>query len=158
MMLRTKDEQKAYLDGYEMCAECIENYLTDEGKQKLECLLMAVRNAVEIEDLESQKSENIKLVIKIPKQMYLNAKTDMLCGSKIIVNAIKNGIPHETVTEFADRCRECGREKVLDKITAELKSVKEKWWYGVDNDCFMKLSDVIAVIDKYKAESEAAEQ
>ena len=54
MMLRTKDEQKAYLDGYEMCAECIENYLTDEGKQKLECLLMAVRNAVGIEALEQE--------------------------------------------------------------------------------------------------------
>ena len=52
MTLRTKGEQKAYLDGYEMCAECIEKYLTDEGKQKLGCLLMAVRNAVEIEDIE----------------------------------------------------------------------------------------------------------
>ena len=50
MMLRTKSEQKAYLDGYEMCAECIEKYLSDEGKKKLECLLTAVRNAVETED------------------------------------------------------------------------------------------------------------
>jgi hypothetical protein len=50
MTIRTKGEQKAYLDGYEMCAECIEKYLTTEGKQKLECLLMTVRNAVEIED------------------------------------------------------------------------------------------------------------
>ena len=57
-MLRTKGEQKAYLDGYERCAKCIENYLTDEGKQMLECLLIAVRNAVEIEDIESQKSED----------------------------------------------------------------------------------------------------
>lgn len=54
-MLRTKREQKAYLDGYEMCAECIEKYLSDEGKRKLECLLMAVRNAVEIEDAEPQE-------------------------------------------------------------------------------------------------------
>lgn len=53
MTRRTKGEQKAYLDGYEMCAECIEKYLTDEGKQKLECLLMAVRNAVEIEDMKA---------------------------------------------------------------------------------------------------------
>ncbi len=52
MTLRTKGEQKAYLDGYEMCADCIEKYLTDEGKQKLECLLTAVRNAVEIEDIK----------------------------------------------------------------------------------------------------------
>lgn len=57
MTLRTKSEQKAYLDGYEMCADCIEKYLTDEGKQKLNCLLMAVRNAVEIEDTEPQESE-----------------------------------------------------------------------------------------------------
>lgn len=56
-MLRTKDEQKAYLDGFEMCADCIEKYLTDEGKRKLECLLFAVRNAVKIEDIEPQKSE-----------------------------------------------------------------------------------------------------
>ena len=55
MTLRTKGEQKAYLDGYEMCAECIEKYLSDEGKQKLECLLSAVRNAVEIEDIKSEK-------------------------------------------------------------------------------------------------------
>lgn len=55
MTLRTKGEQKAYLDGYEMCAECIEKYLTDEGKKKLECLLIAVRNAVEIEDIEPQE-------------------------------------------------------------------------------------------------------
>ena len=58
MKLRTKGEQKAYLDGFEMCADCIEKYLTNEGKQKLECLLMAVRNAVEIEDIEPQESED----------------------------------------------------------------------------------------------------
>ena len=57
MRLRTKGEQKAYLDGFESCAESIEKYLTKEGKQKLECLLMAVRNAVEIEDIEPQESD-----------------------------------------------------------------------------------------------------
>lgn len=58
MTLRTKSEQKAYLDGYEMCADCIEKYLTDEGKRKLECLLVAVRNAVEIEDSEVDNGNN----------------------------------------------------------------------------------------------------
>ena len=58
MTLRTKGEQKAYLDGFEMCADCIEKYLTDEGKRKLECLLVAVRNAVEIEETEPQESED----------------------------------------------------------------------------------------------------
>jgi hypothetical protein len=49
MTVRTKEEQKAYLDGFTMCAECIEKYLTAEGKQKLYCLLSAVRNAVAID-------------------------------------------------------------------------------------------------------------
>ena len=51
MRLRTKGEQKAYLDGFERCAECVEQYLTVKGKNILEGLLMAVRNAVEIEDV-----------------------------------------------------------------------------------------------------------
>ena len=59
MTLRTKGEQKAYLDGFKMCANCIEKYLTGEGKQKLECFLMAVRNAVGIEEIKPQKSEEV---------------------------------------------------------------------------------------------------
>lgn len=47
-----KGEQKAYLDGYEKCAECIKPYLSGYGKKKLECLLTAVRNAAESEDKE----------------------------------------------------------------------------------------------------------
>ena len=54
MILRTKGEQKAYLEGFEICAECAEKYLTDEGKKKLESLISAVRNAVEIEDTERE--------------------------------------------------------------------------------------------------------
>lgn len=50
MRLRTKGEQRAYLDGFERCAECIKKYLSDKGKNILECQLMAVRNAVESED------------------------------------------------------------------------------------------------------------
>lgn len=60
MRSRTPDERKAYLDGFERCAECIKQHLSDKGKNILECQLMAVRNAVEIEDIESQESENKK--------------------------------------------------------------------------------------------------
>lgn len=67
----------------------------------------------------------MKLTIDIPEKIYLNAKEDLLCGENILVKAIKNGTPHETITEFADRCRECGREKVLDKIRAEILEEKE---------------------------------
>jgi len=57
MILRTKGEQKAYLDGFERCADCIEKYLTKEGKQKLKTFIETVRNAVEIEDIKPQESE-----------------------------------------------------------------------------------------------------
>jgi len=57
MTLRTKSEQKAYLDGFEMCAECIEKYLSDKGKKVLESLLVSVRNAVDIEELKGEKNE-----------------------------------------------------------------------------------------------------
>lgn len=58
MTLRTKSEQKAYLDGFEMCAKCIEKYLSNKGKKMLECLLISVRNAVDIEDIAELKGEN----------------------------------------------------------------------------------------------------
>ena len=58
MKLRTKGEQKAHLDGFERCAECIKQYLSDKGKKILECQLMAVRSAVESEDgAESEDKE-----------------------------------------------------------------------------------------------------
>ena len=58
MTLRTKSEQRAYLDGFERCAKCIEKHLSDKGKKILECQLMAVRSAVEIEDIGLQESED----------------------------------------------------------------------------------------------------
>jgi len=79
MTRRTKGEQKAYLDGYEMCAECIEKYLTDEGKQILECLLTGVRNAVEIEDIEPQESDHKCHTCK----HYTSGENDGSCGSYI---------------------------------------------------------------------------
>lgn len=61
-----------------------------------------------------------------------------------------------SVTEFADRCRECGREKVLDKIRAEIIkkhfSIVEK--NDFDNGRTYGYEEVIDIIDKYKAESE----
>ena len=39
-----------------------------------------------------------------------------------LINAIKNGVPQETVTEFADRCRECGAKygKLLKSQTTKI--------------------------------------
>lgn len=98
----------------------------------------------------------MRLIIDIPEQMYLNAKADMLCGADILVSAIKNGTPHENVTEFADRCRECGREKVLDKIVAEISELIESHDVpieidGGDDAWFCEgCNRAIDIIDKYR--------
>ena len=39
MNRRTKGEQRAFRDGYEMCGECIEKYLTEDGKKRLNALI-----------------------------------------------------------------------------------------------------------------------
>lgn len=58
----------------------------------------------------------------------------------------------ETVTEFADRCRECGREKVLDKIREEIADLDDA---NFDYEGYYKaVTDAVKIIDKYKAESE----
>lgn len=128
MRLRTKDEQKAYLDGYEMCAECIENYLTDEGKQKLECLLMAVRNAVGIETLEQEpKTEDwISVSERLPeKSVWVLA----YCKTK-------DGYEYQAVL-------------LLGKYNGE--------WTDCDDFCDEVIA-WRPLPEPYKAESEAAEQ
>lgn len=43
----------------------------------------------------------MQILIDIPEKMYLNAKTDTLCGADILVNAIKNGTPfYKNATNF----------------------------------------------------------
>lgn len=51
LKVRTKGERKAYYDGYKMCGDCLEQYLTDEGKQVLKSLLEAVKTSIEIDDI-----------------------------------------------------------------------------------------------------------
>jgi len=70
----------------------------------------------------------MKLTIDINDNEYLSIKNypDAVTSYPITIHlydAVRNGIPHETVTEFADRCRECGREKVLNKIRVEIDEI-----------------------------------
>ena len=50
-----------------------------------------------------------------------------------------------TVTDFADRCRECGSGKVLDKIRAEIEHLHD-WAFSRE--------EILRIIDKYRVESE----
>lgn len=52
-----------------------------------------------------------------------------------------------SVQDFVDKCRECGREKVLDKIRAEIGHIGKA-------TPLIGINTVIEIIDKYKAESE----
>ena len=60
----------------------------------------------------------------------------------------------ETVTEFADRCSECGREKVLKKICRKIMKLQTYKMFEGEDTLYVELEDVLQIIDKYKAESE----
>lgn len=59
---------------------------------------------------------------------------------------------HETVTEFADRCRECGREKVLDKISVEIDLKQYDFMSDGDYNEGIRFGLMLAyqIIDKYR--------
>ena len=71
-----------------------------------------------------------------------------------LINAIKHGVPRETVTEFADRCSECGKMRTghwIEKMDACECPYCHKAWDYCDNDtedfdycpkCGAKLSEI----------------
>lgn len=69
-----------------------------------------------------------------------------------IVKSLETPIHRDrTVQDFVDRCRECGREKVLDKIIAEIEEIET--YDGI----YIDRAYVLQIIDKYKAEMESEE-
>lgn len=112
-----------------------------------------------------------KLREVFPRTIFIYQKEDdrtcaIMCSDEWLnaeyteSNPNKNGVKteRETVTEFADRCRECGREKVLDKIRTEIKAMfppSGTWMYEegheVEHTVCEVLADVLQIIDKYKA-------
>lgn len=84
----------------------------------------------------------MQIVIDIPKEEYKRVMDGKWEGNDL-ASYIEDGTLYETVTEFADRCRECGREKVLYKIRAE-----------IEQELYASKIAVLEIIDKYKAESE----
>ena len=97
--------------------------------------------------LANQRDELVKLHTVNPKD---NPKADaMAYGVNWSLNTLME-LPSVTpkgvtITDFADRCRECGREKVLDKISAEIEHLHD-WAFSRE--------EILRIIDKYKAESD----
>ena len=98
----------------------------------------------------------MQVVIDIPEEVYKDIQSlDWKNGERWFSEewkAIHNGTPCETVTEFADRCRECGREKVLDKIRAEIMKLRNHNDYLDEQG--VTIMEVLQIIDKYRIESE----
>lgn len=44
MRKRTESERKAYIEGFERCADCLKEYLNNEGKKMLKGLLLMLEN------------------------------------------------------------------------------------------------------------------
>lgn len=99
------------------------------------------------------KKEAIKILKEIIDEGWLISDFDKCIAIDACEMAIKalEG-RKESVTEFADRCKECGREKVLDKIRAEIADLDDA---NYDYEGYYKaVADAVKIIDKYKAESE----
>jgi hypothetical protein len=95
---------------------------------------------------------DIELLIKVPEEIYKMSQIIDVVYEDVIqipLEVIANATPRETVTEFADRCRECGREKVLDKIRAELIQSIQNGTLKIENGN----EELFRIIDKYKAKS-----
>ena len=83
---------------------------------------------------EAGNMADIKLVIKIPEEIYKNAKDGLLCGNETIVDAIKNGTP--TVDAIP--------RSVLEEIKADIDVYLFLNEFGSDYR-----SDVRKIIDKH---------
>ena len=79
----------------------------------------------------------MQIVIDIPEQIYLNAKTDMLCGTDVIVNAIKNGTPLP---------KGHGRLIDADAFIATMEDASKRQKYKE-----LLIDDILTVDDVFKA-------
>lgn len=59
LRLRTKEERLAFMDGYEQCFNFVKKYLPLECKQKVEVIIITVRDVICNEDIKSQESEDV---------------------------------------------------------------------------------------------------
>ena len=113
----------------------------------------------EIEEALEQESceDAISRQYVIEKLNGINGTAELDKLFEIVENAPPVTPKGVTVTDFADKCRECGREKVLDKIRAEIEAIEDGISsYHNDRPWIFK-DEALAIIDKYKAEMESEE-
>lgn len=91
----------------------------------------------------------MKIVIDIPEEVYKSIQDNEYCGisNADMYNAVKNGTPLPKVT--------INTNEVLGKIRADIEALKNA--PPCFDDMFeykCAVDDVLAITDKYKAESE----
>lgn len=103
----------------------------------------------------------MQIVIDIPEEDYNSIKRQVADG---ITNPLKiciaNGTPHETVTEFADRCRECGakygkllkQEPCSDAISREDALRQFCYYDNLDNIGVDKVREILKKLPSVEPE------
>ena len=145
-------------------------------------IITALTEGATISDkaLEQEPCEDVVSrsdVRKIAKEMYLEVAnmeldvqtisdcisyTSSKCRQVLVdkLNDLTSVTPKGiTVTDFADRCRECGarygkllkQEPIIDKIRAE---IEQEAFKDANGSKYIFVNRVNQIIDKYKAESE----
>lgn len=98
---------------------------------------------------------NLKKIAAEVKE-FAKAMNEFANALEQIEKKYADDIPHETVTEFADRCKECGarygkllkqKSDMLDKIKEEIEAQSRM---HMDGDLYIKVSECMQIIDKYK--------
>lgn len=100
-----------------------------------------------------------ELLIKIPDNYDLSKIQNGSIASKMILNAVANGIPFPFMNKSCISSEVCehDKNKVLDKIRAEM-FVEMPTYSGTSEEAIQAYADGLKkgldIIDKYKAESD----
>lgn len=94
---------------------------------------------------------NLKNTIAEAKE-FAKATTEFADALEKIEKKYAEDVSHETVTEFADRCKECGARygRLLNQKSDMLDNIKNE----ITMLHVFNRQNVIEIIDKYKAKEE----
>jgi len=143
----TREKALAKVRGY--LTDCLPLDNSDEIDEIIEALEQEpCEDAVSRSDVMALiERTNLKYISSFTRGISQKAFEDLLYGTLSLPPITPKGV---TITDFADKCRECGREKVLDKIRAEIEqsycTVNNDYDHGRNYGLYMATQ----IIDKYK--------
>lgn len=145
----TRDiQEKIKQDQEEKVMECICEYGINVDKEELIKALQYDRNQYKkgfADALDRIREEIMELDVDYDFEGFYKCQAEVLA---IIDKCRLCDVVHRdrTVQDFVDKCRECGRKKVFDKISEEVDDLRNYSYLVPD----MIFDEVQRVIDKYK--------